>query len=518
VGLYVWHDTDRAGFWRFHLKSDSESVAVLSLSLSFNGPVPLNMIVGLDETDYERTGKHKFRIPLGKQLVGRTFGLAVQGFIGVQLKLRLNAPSGTQLPSLFVGPDWSQSTSESISLWKSDPHGIAWVQAEGSPEPELYIARGGLAGKLMPPHDPKTDFFYVWQGNNSTLYRMAAEGVIPSDYGRGRKVEWVDVNNDGVNELYLGNTHSPNSLLIRDPESGSYQDLASRLGLGFVCGESFAWMDWDEDGFQDLIFICGDRLALAHNMGGSNFEFIDGKSLGLDPPKFPSESERRLDNQCIFRILDVDNDGRLDLWLGGCEPAKANQLFRRKGEGFVEVTEDVKLNKIAGTNLLLILDVDNDGFVDAVSVGEEILLLRNIQGTHFAPERLDVGWNLVKIRAASAGDFDGDGTIDLVLVGSSRYLVHNLAGGQNGHVMAHFGSSIMEPIGAVVRAHFSDGTIQAQRYGSARNSRLSQVLQPLHFGVPPATSISAVGVRWPGSTEEVLYPVAPGQTSLRLKR
>ena len=282
------------------------------------------------------------------------------------------------------------------------------------------MTRGGLKGTLAPPHEPKTDLLYVWSDENGWLYRMTDDGVVPSNYGRGRKVEWVDVDNDGVNELYVGNALSANSLLVYDPQTAAYRDHASHFELGFTSAENFAWMDWDRDGFQDLVFMSAGRLALAHNLGGTRFEVLPGVDLGLVLPESGAPVSPSRYGKNTLHVLDFDNDGRLDLWMSGLEPDLTNHLFRRQEDhSFVDVTKQANLSSIVGTERLVLFDVDNDGFVDAVSMSDEILLLRNMQGTHFEPGRLDARWDLEKIArpvwtrsAVVAGDFDGDGRTD----------------------------------------------------------------------------------------------------------
>ena len=57
------------------------------------------------------------------------------------------------------------------------------------------------------------------------------------------------------------------------------------------------------------------------------------------------------------------------------------------------------------------------------------------------------------------------------------------------------------PLGSLLRGYYADDSILVQQWGSADNSRYSQGLLPLRFGVgelPPAS----VGVQWPGEDGE----------------
>ena len=79
----------------------------------------------------------------------------------------------------------------------------------------------------------------------------------------------------------------------------------------------------------------------------------------------------------------------------------------------------------------------------------------------------------------------------------------------NGRLTVHFGPVRHAPIGALVRIRTSDGRARVQRHGSAYRSHLSQVLQPLHFGVPAGVRLQALHVLWPGTTAWVPVELPP---------
>lgn len=227
-GLYVWHDLDRMGFYHFRFE---EVPAETSLHVRVNSAIIA--VDGLAATDRHAIGSYDIEIPrVGPD--DRSFRLRKRN-VGGQVVVRLSTPNGAPLP-VFVGRDLTPISSESVEIWMRDPHGIAWVQVQDSPEPDIFVTTGGMTGDLAPPHDPQADLFYVFTGSEEQKYRAAAKGVIPANHGRGRKVEWVDVDNDGINELYVGNTDTSNSLLVLDPSTGRYRDEAFAYDLAFKCG------------------------------------------------------------------------------------------------------------------------------------------------------------------------------------------------------------------------------------------------------------------------------------------
>ena len=90
VGLYVWHDTNRNGAWRFHFKGDeADAQAEIPLFLRFNAP--LTKIEELDKADYKRANAYDLRITLREP--GHTFGISLDE-VTVQLRIELGGASG----------------------------------------------------------------------------------------------------------------------------------------------------------------------------------------------------------------------------------------------------------------------------------------------------------------------------------------------------------------------------------------------------------------------------------------
>jgi hypothetical protein len=483
AGVAVWHDVDRQGNWHVCVKGLPDQDGPVRLVFRANSA--LERIEGLAEDEYEQATEFDLAIDLPGAWRPREFRFKTE-LISAQLKLE-SLPAGERpaLPFL-VGPDLVSVGAGPLSLWIPDPHGVAWVQVQGSPAPDLFITRGGLQGTLKPPHDPKTDRFYIYAGQPERRFLTAPAGMIPAGYGRGRQVEWVDVDNDGVNELYIGCRNTPNSLLVFDPVRGIYQDRAGDWNLDFTQGDLFVWVDVDRDGWQDLVFLDDGQLRLAQRRADAAFAVSDGAELGLVlPPAEQALDEELFDNR-EFHLLDLDNDGILDLWISGHGFEGRNVLFRGGIGPYEDVTAEFGLAESRDSWIVLPVDVDNDGFEDAVSIGvlgDRIRLWRNLDGRRFERMAINHDWETSEFLAATVADVDGDGRTDLILVSPQRHVAFNRTRTGNGYLDVTLRPDPDEPLGAVVRAHYSDGRIKAQRYGSAQNVNYSQALQPLHFGV-----------------------------------
>jgi hypothetical protein len=131
-------------------------------------------------------------------------------------------------------------------------------------------------------------------------------------------------------------------------------------------GAGCAFLDYDSDGFQDLIFVNGTywpghlpegkqptTAALYHNEGGAGFKDVTAGS-GLDVPFYGSG----------VAVGDYDNDGRPDVFISA---VGTGRLFHNEGSGkFRDVTAEARVGGTPedwGTSCAF-FDYDNDGRLD----------------------------------------------------------------------------------------------------------------------------------------------------------
>jgi hypothetical protein len=255
---------------------------------------------------------------------------------------------------------------------------------------------------------------------------------------------WGDYDNDGFLDLFVGNESLPEdphpSELWRNNGDGTFTDRSVELSpadLGYIKGA--AWGDFNNDGRQDLYvsykggdnyLFRNDGKRLLRGPKGEEWWFVDvaGEAGVTDPQNsFPTW------------FWDFDNDGWLDIWVGGympTSPADAAlvylnkqtrtdrpRLYRNKGNGtFTDVSTSTRLDRVIlpmGSNFG---DLDNDGWLDAYfGVGQPNLdvvipnrLFRNDGGRTFqdVTTAAHVG-HLQKGHGVAFGDVDNDGDQDI---------------------------------------------------------------------------------------------------------
>jgi hypothetical protein len=506
-GLSLWHDPNRGLRWRFLWLDPGGRYEGARLRLRTS--LRFAEHGGLEEAQVEAPDPTRLEIALsGPRQVFDVWPLRAAAQLRVDLSV---GEPGAPPPPLFVGPDLVRFAAGSVDLWQPDPHGIAWVDVAGSPHPELYLARGALGGELAPPADPKQDRYYRATGG-SPLYERTAPDAVPRDYARSRRVAWVDATGDGRLELSISRRDAPPVLRARTA-AGGLRDLPAELPN---TGATIAWGDLDGDARDDLFFLADDGVRVARQLGGGRFAVVGAVTLGTTLPAV--EPFRGAVSFTALRLVDVDNDGDLDLFVFGRGAAGQVHLFRREGARFRDATEAMGLASARDVRAAAVLDVDADGDLDWIAFGPSHALWRNEPGPRFVREPLSHGVVRGPLSAATAVDVDADGRTDVVAVGRGMHLLRNVGELAAPPLDVRLSGEPDEPVGAVVTAVYADGRRHARRYGSADSSGFSQVLRPLRFARPEGVALEAIEVRWPGRPEPTRSLPDPQATLIELRR
>ncbi len=412
-----------------------------------------------------------------------------------------------------IGPSGIRPAGTPILIVLGDPHGTAFGDADADGDADLYVAQGAMGGDLRPPMEPKSDQFF--RNDKGRFRESAAKARISSPYGRGRCAAWLDLDRDGLSDLFVGNLRQP-ALLLRGRGDGSFADEASARGVALEGASAFRWFDVEGDGDLDLLTLV--PLALYRNEGDRFEEVPD--AAGLPRGAFADRAAQGLFPEVSASFADVDQDGDQDLYLAGPRP-EGSRLFERRGPSFADVTDRSGLPE--GARHAAFADYDNDGRVDLYLVGQTgpNRLFRNEGGGRFADRTRACGLALDGSvgRTALWFDADGDGSLDLLVLDRTERrpwdalfdpsgphrLFRNGAGRSNRWIEVSLRArrSGAGGLGARVRVATDNGE-QIQVAGDRWLTVYGQSLAPLHFGLGSAGRVRALEVSWPSGGRSLL--------------
>jgi hypothetical protein len=372
---------------------------------------------------------------------------------------------------------------------------------------------------------------------------------------------WVDVNNDGLLDLFVVNymiwdvnkepdcqfegkpeychpklyKASPNQLFLNNGD-GTFKDISAKSGIRAHPGKGMGVgvADYDGDGLPD-IFVANDKLFnfLFHNKGNGIFEEVSFEAGVALPEQGNVISGMGVD----FR--DLNNDGRPDIVLVGLDK-ETFPVYRNDGKtGFTDVTAKsgmaLQSSPMAGYSAN-IADFDNDGWKDIFvsrghvqspnmagrqAIDQPNTVFRNLEGTKFNALTEEAGFAAQpprRHRGAAVGDFNHDGKLDLVVTALSAPAEIWINDSPDAHHWLELSlegtKSNRDAIGARIRLS-AGGFVQFNHVSTAAGYASSSAA-PVHFGLGDATVAEEIEIRWPSGTVQKLKDVRSDQI-LRVK-
>lgn len=503
------------------IRSPDQKTSITSLNIKLSEPFEVE-----GEPAVERISDRELRLPLPPP--------------GASARLRLRCKDNTPRLDLvqedaggrpvaaplpwFVGGNLDRFEGASLRFWVSDPHGMVVAPLTGGRRPDLFVARGGNAGRSQARGEEKEHDLYLAQPEGPASFRFEPQRV-PPDSGRARGAELVDLDNDGKVEVFVANRDGPPALLVWLPLEQRFEDRHLAHGLQGLCSEVGAWLDTDEDGWEDLVLLCEGGLDIWRNQGVGALVREPGLRLELALGGPAGSAHGWLREEAI-QVLDANGDDRLDLWLCGVGPRQQQRLLLgQSGGGFLDATDALGLASAEGIRECRSMDADRDGWPDLFTGGSSARLYWNRAGQGFQAVELaaliENGEALDPARArllpfVAAPE---DRRESLLLSGSTWAVARPATEGEATLLRLRLEPSAGRgpPVGALVRAVYRDGHTQRQRHGSQARSSLSQSLGELRFGLPRPDAIERVEVRWPGQGEWQAVPVDPSLPVQRLE-
>jgi len=367
---------------------------------------------------------------------------------------------------------------------------------------------------------------------------------------------WVDVNNDGLLDLFVVNYLSwdrakepdcrvngkaeychprffkelPNQLFLNHGD-GSFTDVSEQSGIRAHPGKGMAVAvaDYDGDGLPD-IFVANDKFFnfLFHNKGNARFEEVAfGAGVAL-----PEHGNLISGMGADFR--DLNNDGLPDIAF----VALANEtfpVFQNNGKGqFTEITARSGMASLSSPMSGYspnIADFDNDGWKDIfvsrgdvqspdmaaiARIDQPNTVFRNMPGGHWSALTAEAGFDALpprRHRGAAVGDFDHDGKLDIVVTALSApaEIWMNNSPNQNHWLELALRGTKSNRGGIGARIRIVAGGQTQFNHVSFASGYASSSAGPVHFGLGSAMKADEIEIKWPSGTIQVLRDIVADQ-------
>jgi len=414
--------------------------------------------------------------------------------------------AGLTAQNVFGGVDTKKYIIETTG------NGVAIFDYDNDGWPDIFLVNGT---RLEGAPDGQGPTNHLYRNNHDGTFTdvTAKAGLAATGWGQGVCVG--DYDNDGWEDLYI--TYYGKNRLYRN-DHGVFHEVSEKAGVagaGKAWGTGCAFVDYDRDGYLDLVVanyvdfdrstapspgerptciwkgvpvMCGPRglpgakNILYHNRGNGTFEDVTTKAH-ID----------KTDGHYAFSVstLDFDEDGWPDIFIA-CD-STPSILYRNNHDGTftdVAVTAGAAFNEDGREQAGMgstIADFNGDGHLDIFKTNfsddTSTLYKNNGDGTLTDATSAAglglytqyLGWGTM------AFDFDNDGWPDLILVnghvypevdsqhlGSSykepRILYHNNGDGTFSDISASAGSGITTPAssrGLAVGDLWNDGRMSA---------------------------------------------------------
>lgn len=398
---------------------------------------------------------------------------------------------------------------------------------------DLYILTNTREFRSTVAYRPKindgssinTDKLYRNNGDGTFTDVTKQSGILCEGHGLGLAIS--DFNNDGLQDVYVGNDYLTNDLLYMNKGKGMFSneiDAAIKHQSRFSMGNDVS--DINNDGNLDIITL--DMLPETNQrkktvMGGAGYiTYINDRYFGYTHQYVRNMLQLNNGNNTYSEIgqlagvyqtewswaplfADFDNDGYKDLIITNGFPRDITDhdfiSYREKVQGMVSVND--LLSKVPSVK------VPNYAF-------------KNQGNLTFSDVTKAWGFNQPTFsNGAAFADLDNDGDLDYIVnnINEVAYLYENTlyAGKDKEKEQAHYlriklhgAPGNLSGLGAKVTLRYGKGKMQFQEHAIYRGY-VSTVEDAVHFGLGNAAIVDTLLVEWPDGRIQLLNNVKTDQ-------
>ncbi|MCH8487352.1 MAG: CRTAC1 family protein, partial [Candidatus Cyclonatronum sp.] len=204
-------------------------------------------------------------------------------------------------------------------------------------------------------------------------------GLIADGFVKG--AVWGDINNNGLQDLYVSRMGEPNLLFVNQgpDEHGrwTFAEQSAQAGVGEPMASFTSWFwDFNQNGFEDL-FVSGYFM----DPGDTAREYLGMQPLGERPRLYRNNGDGTFTDITqeagLWKLMytmganfgDFNNSGYPDMYLGTGDPdlqaLMPNRAFLNQGDGrFAEVTLQSRLGHLQKGHAVSFADFNHNGRAD----------------------------------------------------------------------------------------------------------------------------------------------------------
>ena len=290
--------------------------------------------------------------------------------------------------------------------------------------------------EVLPPE--KTGIFFL----NELKENLNNNGLYYEYYYNGGGVAVADFNNDDLIDIYFIHSTQSNALYLNTGKM-KFKNVTktANAGGGYGFGTGVTLVDINNDGLMDLYYSKSGKIKDVNkrrnellvnkgwNASGIPVFENQAKKYGLDIPDFTTQAtffdydnDGDLDMFLINHGIEVYNENNLESLINKKSTHRGNRLYKNNNGKFIDVTDQANIiNNMIGYGLgVSVSDLNNDGWPD-VYVGndfseKDFLYINNKNGT-FREASLEAFKHISNFSMGNdIADINNDGYLDIMAV------------------------------------------------------------------------------------------------------